>query len=388
MDLVEFQGKQLFARNDVPVPPPGTVCRTPDEVEAAAAAIGGTVVVKSQVKTGGRGKAGGVKVAPDAATARALSEDIFGLDIKGHIVRVIYIEDASDIAEEYYLSVMHDRVNKGYLVICSAEGGVDIEEVNRTNPDAVVKEPLLPSETVGGLPRDRALDIVTKANLPEDAREPAAELLVKLFDAFRNEDATLAEINPLIKTTDGRVIALDAKVSLDGNAAFRHDGYDEWKIDGIDADDPLEAKAKEAGIAYVKLDGSVGVLGNGAGLVMATLDVVAQHGGQAANFLDVGGGASAEEMARSLELVLSDPAVKTVFVNIFGGITRCDLIAEGILGALDQLGDVAEKLVVRLDGTNASEGRAILTEANHPNVVAAATMDEAAEKAVALANGA
>jgi succinyl-CoA synthetase beta subunit len=236
-----------------------------------------------------------------------------------------------------------------------------------------------------GLPRDRALDIVSRANLPDDAREPAADLLVKLFEAFRNEDATLAEINPLIKTTDGRVIALDSKVSLDGNAAFRHDNYDEWKIDGIDADSPLEANAKEAGIAYVKLDGSVGVLGNGAGLVMATLDVVAQAGGQAANFLDVGGGASAEEMATSLELVLSDPDVTSVFVNIFGGITRCDLIAEGILGALDQLGEVKEKLVVRLDGTNAEEGRRLLTDANHPNVVSAATMGEAAEKAVALA---
>jgi succinyl-CoA synthetase beta subunit len=388
MDLVEFQGKQLFARNDVPVPPPGAVCRTPDEVEAAATSIGGTVVVKSQVKTGGRGKAGGVRVAPDAATARAVSTDIFGLDIKGHVVRVIYVEDASDIAEEYYLSVMHDRVNKGYLVICSAEGGVDIEEVNRTNPDAVVKEPLLPSDTVGGLARDRALEIVTKANLPDDAREPAADLLVRLFDAFRNEDATLAEINPLIKTTDGRVIALDAKVSLDDNAAFRHDDYDEWKIDGIDADDPLEARAKQAGIAYVKLDGSVGVLGNGAGLVMATLDVVAQAGGHAANFLDVGGGASAEEMATSLELVLSDPNVKAVFVNIFGGITRCDLIAEGILGALDQLGDISQKLVVRLDGTNAAEGRTILNEASHTNVLAAATMGEAAMQAVALATSA
>ncbi len=386
MDLVEYQGKQLFGRNGVPVPPPGAVCRTVDEVVAAATEIGGMTVIKSQVKMGGRGKAGGVKLAKNVEEAREHAESIFGLDIKGHIVNVIYVEDASDIAEEYYLSILHDRVNKGYLVICSREGGMDIEEVNRTNPAAVVKEPLLPSEVAGGLPVERALDIVTRANLPEEVRDEAADLLVALYGAMIAEDATLVEINPLIKTTDGRVIALDAKVTLDGNAAFRHGNYDEWKVEGIDADDPLEAEAKSKDIAYVKLDGHVGVLGNGAGLVMATLDVVAQHGGKAANFLDIGGGASADSMAESLGLVLKDPNVKSVFVNIFGGITRGEEVANGIIEATKRLGDFPQKLVVRLDGTNAAEGRAILEEAALPNVVSAATMTEAAAKAVEFAN--
>ena len=385
MDLVEYQGKQLFARNDVPVPPAGKVCRTVDEVEAAARELGGMTVIKAQVKMGGRGKAGGVKLAKTPEEAREHAESIFGLDIKGHVVHVIYVEPGSDIDEEYYLSILHDRVGKGYLVICSREGGVDIEEVNRTNPDAVVKHPLLPAETADGLSRDTALDIVTRANLPEDALEQAADLLVHLFAAMLNEDATLVEINPLIKTTDGRVIALDAKVTLDGNAAFRHGNYDEWDVEGIEDRDPQEQAAKEAGIQYVKLDGDVGLLGNGAGLVMASLDVIAQAGGKAADFLDIGGGASAQTMAESLSLVLSDDRVKSVLVNVFGGITQCDEVARGVLGAMEQLGDIDQKLVVRLDGTNAEEGRKILTEADHPNVIAASTMAEAAEKAVELA---
>ena len=398
MDLVEFQGKQLFGRNGVPVPPPGTACRTVDEVVAAAEKHFGeganAVMVKAQVKTGGRGNAGGVKFAPSVEAAREHAEAILGLDIKGHVVNVVYIEPASDIAEEYYLSVMHDRVNKGHLIICSREGGVEIEEVNRTNPEAVVKRTLLPSESVDGLTNETATEIVTQANFPDDIIEDSAALLVKLFAAYRNEDATLAEINPLIKTGSapgadqsgaGRVIALDAKVTLDGNAAFRHDGYEEWKIEGIDADDPLEAEAKREGIQYVKLDGSVGVLGNGAGLVMATLDVVAQNGGRAANFLDVGGGASADEMSKSLGLVLKDPSVKSVFINIFGGITRGEEVANGILEAIERLGDFSQKLVVRLDGTNAEEGRRILEEAASDSVVAAATMQEAAEAAVEFA---
>jgi len=389
MDLVEYQGKQLFGRNGVPVPPPGVVCRTPDEVEAAARQIadGGNplTVIKAQVKMGGRGKAGGVKLAKSPAEARAHAESIFGLDIKGHIVHVILVEPASGIDQEYYLSILHDRVGKGYLVICSREGGVDIEEVNRTNPAAVVKEPLLPSETVDGLPRERALDIVTRANLPAAALDQAADLLVKLFAALKAEDATLAEINPLILTDDGRVIALDAKVSLDGNAAFRHGDYDEWDVEGIEVVDEQTRAAKAADIAYVRLDGDVGILGNGAGLVMASLDVVAQAGGTAANFLDIGGGASAETMAESLRLVLSDDRVNAVLVNVFGGITQCDLVAQGVLGAMEQLGDIDRKLVVRLDGTNAEAGRRILTEANHPNVIPAATMAEAAERAVAEA---
>jgi succinyl-CoA synthetase beta subunit len=389
MDLVEFQGKQLFGRNGVPVPPPGSVCRTVDEIVAAAeehlGAGASAVVVKAQVKTGGRGKAGGVKLATSVDEAREHGASILGLDIKGHTVNVVYVEPASDIAEEYYLSVMHDRVNKGHLVICSREGGVDIEEVNRTNPDAVVKRSLTPHEVTDGLPLTTATEIVTAADLPAEVRDAAAELLVRLFAAYRTEDTTLAEINPLIRTDDDRVIALDAKVTLDGNSAFRHDGYEEWKIEGIDADDPLEAEAKAKGIQYVKLDGSVGVLGNGAGLVMATLDVVAQSGGRAANFLDVGGGASADAMAESLALVLKDPAVKSVLVNIFGGITRGEEVANGVVEATKRLGDFPQKLVVRLDGTNAEEGRRILEEAALPSVVSAATMQEAAAEAVRLA---
>jgi succinyl-CoA synthetase beta subunit len=389
MDLVEFQGKQLFGRNGVPVPRAGSICRTVEEIVAAAeehlGAGASAVVVKAQVKTGGRGKAGGVKLATSVDEAREHGQAILGLDIKGHTVNVVYVEPASDIAEEYYLSVMHDRVNKGHLVICSREGGVDIEEVNRTDPDAVVKRSLTPHEVTDGLPIATATEIVTQANLPQEVQGAAADLLVRLFDAYRNEDTTLAEINPLIRTDDDRVVALDAKVTLDGNSAFRHDGYEEWKIDGIDADDPLEAEAKAKGIQYVKLDGSVGVLGNGAGLVMATLDVVAQSGGRAANFLDVGGGASADAMAESLALVLKDPAVTSVLVNIFGGITRGEEVANGVIEATRRLGDFPQKLVVRLDGTNAEEGRRILEEAALPNVVSAATMQEAAAEAVRLA---
>jgi succinyl-CoA synthetase beta subunit len=389
MDLVEFQGKQLFGRNAVPVPPVGSVCRTVDEIVAAAEEHLGAgydaVVVKAQVKTGGRGKAGGVKLASSVEEAREHATSILGLDIKGHTVQVVYVEPASDIVEEYYLSVMHDRVGKGHLVICSKEGGVDIEEVNRTNPEAVVKRTLTPHETAGGLKLEAALDIVVQAAFPTEVVDAAAELLVRLFDAYRAEDATLAEINPLIRRPDDSVIALDAKVSLDGNAAFRHDGYTEWLLEGLDADDPLEAEAKAKGIQYVKLDGSVGVLGNGAGLVMATLDVVAQNGGRAANFLDVGGGASADAMAESLRLVLKDPSVKSVFVNIFGGITRGEEVAGGIIEATKRLGDFPQKLVVRLDGTNADQGRRMLEEADLDQVVAAATMQEAAATAVRLA---
>lgn len=392
MDLVEFQGKQLFARNGVAVPPPGDVCRSVEEVVAAAERILGdgtaAVVVKAQVKTGGRGKAGGVKVATSVDAAREAAEGILGLDIKGHEVRVIYVEPASDIAEEYYLSVMHDRVGKGDLIICSREGGVDIEEVNRTDPTAVVKRQVQPFERAGGLPRAVAVEVVSAAELPAEVRDGAADLLVALFGAYLAEDATLAEINPLIRTVDGRVIALDAKVSLDDNAEFRHAGYDEWRIDGIDGDDPLEQRARQQGMQYVKLDGDVGVIGNGAGLVMATLDVVAQNGGRAANFLDVGGGASAESMAASLSLVLSDPDVRSVFINIFGGITRGELVAQGVLDAVASIGSFPQQLIVRLDGTNSEEGRRILEAAAHPSIVPAPTMQEAATLAVAAARSA
>jgi succinyl-CoA synthetase beta subunit len=390
VDLVEFQGKQLFGRNGVPVPPPGTACRSVSEVEDAARAHlddgASAVMVKAQVKTGGRGKAGGVKYCPTVEAAVEAAESIIGLDIKGHVVQVVWVEPASDIAEEYYLSVMHDRVSKGELIICSVEGGVEIEEVNRTNPDAVVKRTVAPSERQDGLPRELAAQIVTEARFPEEIRDQAADLLVALFAAYLAEDATLAEINPLIRTEDDQVIALDSKVTLDDNAAFRHDGYEEWKIEGLDADDPLEAEAKSKGIQYVKLDGHVGVLGNGAGLVMATLDVVAQNGGRAANFLDVGGGASADAMAASLGLVLSDPDVKSVFINIFGGITRGEEVANGIIEATQRLGEFPQKLVVRLDGTNAEEGRRILEEAALPNVVSEPTMQEAAATAVRFAS--
>jgi succinyl-CoA synthetase beta subunit len=392
MDLVEFQGKQLFARNGVPVPPPGEAVRTVDAAVAAAQRIldsgVSAVVVKAQVKVGGRGKAGGVRLARTVDEAREAAEAIIGLDIKGHEVRVVYIEPASDIVEEYYLSVLHDRVGKGDLIICSRQGGIDIEEVNRTDPDAVVKRTVRPSERADGLPRSIALEVVTQADLPSEVRDQAADLLIALFGAYLAEDATLAEINPLIRTPDERVIALDAKVSLDDNASFRHDNYNEWRIEGVDGDDPLETRAREQGMQYVKLDGDVGVLGNGAGLVMATLDVVAQNGGRAANFLDVGGGASAESMTASLSLVLSDPAVKSVFVNIFGGITRGEEVARGVLGALERLGDFPQKLIVRLDGTNAEEGRRILEEAAHPSVIPSPTMQEAAALAVAAARSA
>jgi len=392
MDLVEFQGKQLFARNGVPVPPPGEAVRSVDDAVSAASRIleGGSsaIVVKAQVKVGGRGKAGGVRLARTIDEVREAAEAIIGLDIKGHEVRVVYIESASDIVEEYYLSVLHDRVGKGDLIICSRQGGVDIEEVNRTDPGAVVKRMVRPSERVDGLPRAIALEVVEQADLPVEVRDKAADLLVALFSAYLAEDATLAEINPLIRTPDDRVVALDAKVSLDANAAFRHGDHAEWRIEGIDGDDPLELRAREQGMQYVKLDGDVGVLGNGAGLVMATLDVVAQNGGRAANFLDVGGGASAESMAASLALVLSDPAVKSVFINIFGGITRGEEVARGVLGALDRLGDFPQKLIVRLDGTNAEEGRRILEEAAHPSIVPSPTMQEAAAAAVAAARSA
>ena len=385
MNIHEFQAKRLLGDFGVPIPR-GIAAKTVDEAVEAGRSLGvWPVVVKAQVHTGGRGKAGGVKLATSVEQAREHAESILGLDIKGHVVQVVYVEPASDIVEEYYLSVMHDRVSKGHLVICSREGGVDIEEVNRTNPDAVVKRLLTPAEVTDGLSLDTATAIVTDANLPGEVLNSAAELLVALFGAYRAEDATLAEINPLIRRPDDSVIALDAKVSLDGNAAFRHDGYAEWKIDGLDADDPLEAEAKAKGIQYVKLDGSVGVLGNGAGLVMATLDVVAQNGGRAANFLDVGGGASADAMAESLGLVLRDPAVRSVLVNIFGGITRGEEVANGVVEATNRLGDFPQKLVVRLDGTNAEEGRRILEEANLPNVVATATMQEAAATAVQFA---
>ena len=380
MDLMEHQGKDLFRSLDIPTAAPGRIATTPDEAESLAADFGGPVMVKAQVLTGGRGKAGGVKYCADPEQARAAAEAILGLDIKGHVVGKVLVEPASDIAEEYYLSILHDRVSKGFKVIASVEGGVEIETTNRESPEKVIKADIDPTV---GLDEARARDIFGRAGLTGATLDGASDLLVRLYDGFRRSDATLFEVNPLVLTTDGRVVALDAKVSIDNNALFRHPELAE--LDSSGSGDSLEARAKALGLQYVKLDGDIGVMGNGAGLVMSTLDVVSQAGGSPANFLDAGGGASAESMAKGIAFVLSDPQVKTMLINIFGGITRCDDVARGVLGALDEIGEVDQQLVVRLDGTNAEEGRRLLTEADRPNIVTAEKMLDAAEKAVELA---
>ncbi|HSJ46816.1 MAG TPA: ADP-forming succinate--CoA ligase subunit beta [Euzebyales bacterium] len=377
---MEYQGKELFRSLGIPTTPRGELATSPGEALTHAANFGVPVMVKAQVLTGGRGKAGGVKYCRDADEARARAEGILGLDISGHRVNKVLIEPASDIAEEYYLSILLDRSSKGYKIIASVEGGVEIEEVNRTQPEKVRKEDIDPA---GGIDRDRAKGVLTQASFPDDVIGEGADVLVALYEGFVASDATLFEVNPLVKTADGRVIALDSKVTIDDNALFRHPDLAAQSEE--EADSPLEAKAKEQGLQYVKLHGDVGVLGNGAGLVMATLDVVNQAGGQPANFLDVGGGADAEKMTQSLSLVLSDEHVRSVLINIFGGITRGDEVASGILAALDNLGEVPQKLVVRLDGTKAEDGRAILDDADHPSIVTADTMVAAAERAVELA---
>ena len=383
MDLMEFQGKDLFRAHGIPTTPQGQIATTPEQAEALATEFGVPVMVKAQVLTGGRGKAGGVKYCPDAAAARAAAEAILGLDIKGHVVHKVLVEKASDIGEEYYLSILHDRVSKGYKAICSVEGGVEIEEVNRTQPDKVAKVDINP---VDGMSEELANQILDQGAMPTDTRDQQVALLMKLYDGFVASDATLFEINPLIKTEDGRIIALDSKVSIDDNALFRHEDLAslEGPVPDDQQGDDLEARAKDKGLQYVKLDGDIGIMGNGAGLVMSTLDVVDQAGGKPANFLDAGGGASAESMAEGIAFVLGDPAVKVMLINIFGGITRCDDVANGVLGAMEMLGDVEQKLVVRLDGNAAEEGRRILEEANNPKIVPASQMIEAAEKAVAL----
>ena len=391
MDLFEYQAKELFAEYGVPVPQ-GKVASTAAEARAIAeefAAAGKSrVVVKAQVKTGGRGKAGGVKVADDADDAQAKAEQILGMDIKGHTVHRVLIEEASEIAEEYYFSFLLDRANRTFLSICSAEGGVEIEEVAETNPDAVAQ---ISIDALQGAPADVAAEIVESGKLPAAAAEGAAEVVTKLWDAFVGKDATLAEVNPLILTKDGRVVALDGKVTLDENAEFRQD-LDSLAVS--EEGDPLEVAAKAKGLNYVKLDGEVGIIGNGAGLVMSTLDVVAyageNHGGvKPANFLDIGGGASAEVMANGLDVILGDEQVSAVFVNVFGGITACDAVANGIVQALEMLegrgDDVSKPLVVRLDGNNAELGRQILTERAHPAVRQVDTMDGAAAQAAELA---
>jgi succinyl-CoA synthetase beta subunit len=380
MDLFEHQAKELFARHGVAVPR-GRVAWSPAEAEAAAAELGGTVVVKAQVQTGGRGKAGGIKLAGDPAEARERAEQIIGMDIRGHTVRRVLVEEASEIAEEYYLALLHDRASKGFLAMASAEGGVEIEEVASAKPEAIVK--VLVNPLVGLRPYHVA-QVVYGAGFAQQARAGASELLTRLYDVLVANDCMLVEVNPLVLTRDGQVKALDGKVTLDDSALFRHPGLEELR--DTFAVDPQEQEAKERGLNYIKLDGEVGIIGNGAGLVMSTLDVVAQAGGKAANFLDVGGGASAETMAAGLEVILSDPKVRSVLVNIFGGITRGDLVAQGILDALERLGDKLEvPLVVRLDGTNAEEGRQLLAASPSEKVVPAATMLEAAARAVELA---
>ncbi len=385
MDLYEYQAKELFVTHGVPTTP-GSVATTAAEARAITESIGAQVVVKAQVKTGGRGKAGGVKLAEDPADAEAKAEAILGMDIKGHTVHKVLVAEASDIAEEYYVSFLLDRSNRTFLAMCSREGGVEIEVVAVENPEALAK---IPVSALTGCDLAKAREIVTAAKLPPEVLDEAAALVVKLWELFVAEDATLVEVNPLVKTPDGRVLALDGKVTLDDNAAFRHPGHEAF-VDHR-ADDPLEAKAKALDLNYVKLEGEVGIIGNGAGLVMSTLDVVAyageEHGGvRPANFLDIGGGASAEVMANGLQIVLGDPSVKSVFVNIFGGITQCDAVANGIVQAFGMLGDVSKPVVVRLDGNNAEEGRRILADANLPGLRPVDTMDGAAQLAAELAH--
>lgn len=378
MDLLEYQGKQLFGKHGLAVSD-GKAVTTVDDAVAAANEVGYPVVVKAQVLIGGRGKAGGVKLAANEEEAREHATNILGLDIKGHITRTVWIEHASDIATEYYASVLLDRSAKKPLVMFSVEGGIDIEEVAEKTPEKLIKHHVDP---LVGLTHAEAVKIATDGGADADVIEGVADALVKLYTVWIEEDATLAEINPLIITPGREVKALDAKVSLDGNAEFRHPEHAELG-DAANAD-PIEVKAKEQGVVYVKLDGDIGILGNGAGLVMSTLDVVAQHGGEPANFLDAGGGSDAAKVKQAVELILSNDNVKAVLFNIFGGITRCDEVANGLVAAFQDLKPTVP-FVVRLDGTNDLAGREILEQAALPNVHAAKTMDEAAAKVVALA---
>jgi succinyl-CoA synthetase beta subunit len=385
VDLYEYQARDLFAAHGVPVLP-GSVASTPEEAKAAAEQIGNQVVVKAQVKVGGRGKAGGVKLAQTPDEAKEKAEAILGLDIKGHITRRVLVAEASDIASEYYFSFLLDRSNRTFLAMASSEGGMEIEQLAVERPEALAK---IPVDSITGVDKAKALEILKAGNFPADIIDEAADVVVKLWETFVSEDATLVEVNPLVRDPQDKIIALDGKVTLDENADFRQPGH-EALVDK-DAENPLEAKAKAKNLNYVKLDGQVGIIGNGAGLVMSTLDVVAyageKHGGvKPANFLDIGGGASAEVMAAGLDVILNDTDVKSVFVNVFGGITACDAVANGIVEALKILGDEAAKpLVVRLDGNNVVEGRQILADANHPLVTVVDTMDNAADKAAELA---
>jgi succinyl-CoA synthetase beta subunit len=392
VDLFEYQAREIFAKHGVPVLD-GDVAASPEEARQAAERLGRSVVVKAQVKTGGRGKAGGIKVATSPDDAAAKAGEILGLDIKGHVVRKVMLAETADIAAEYYVSYLLDRANRTFLAMASVEGGMDIEEVAATKPAALAK---IAVDPLTGVDLAKAREIVDAANFPADIREQVAEVLVSLWRVFTAEDATLVEVNPLVKTGDGRILALDAKVTLDDNASFRHAEVFKAYADTY-AVDPLEARANEKDLNYVKLDGEVGIIGNGAGLVMSTLDVVAyageEYGGvKPANFLDIGGGASAEVMANGLDIVLSDDSVRSVFVNVFGGITACDEVANGIVQAIEMLKsqgeEITKPLVVRLDGNNAADGRRILDEAEHDIVEMVDTMDGAAYRAAELASNA
>ena len=389
MDLFEYQARDLFAAHGVPVLR-GEVATTPARAQEIAKELGGKVVVKAQVKVGGRGKAGGVKLADGPDDAYAKADAILGMDIKGHIVHRVLVAEASDIAEEYYFSFLLDRSNRTFLAMASREGGVEIEQIAVETPEALAKVPI---DAMVGVDGALAREIAVAAGYPDEILEQAADVIVALWEVFTKEDATLVEVNPLVKTPGGVVLALDGKVTLDENAGFRQPGH--AALADVEAGDPLEARAKEAHLNYVKLDGEVGIIGNGAGLVMSTLDVVSYAGEafggvRAANFLDIGGGASADVMAASLTIVLSDPSVRSVFVNVFGGITACDAVAHGIVAAFGKLRDAGEQitspLVVRLDGNRAEEGRAVLAAAALPGVEQNDTMDGAAQRAAELAS--
>ncbi len=380
MDLLEYQGKQLFRAHGLAVSE-GRAADTVEDAVAAADAIGYPVVVKAQVLIGGRGKAGGVKLASSAEEARQHASKILGMDIRGHTVHTLWIEHASEIASEYYAAVLLDRSAKQPLVMFSTEGGVEIEQIAKQTPERLIRHHV---DYLEGLSRAESLQIATEGGAEEDVREGVADALLALYEVWRQEDATLAEINPLIVTPDRQVKALDAKVSLDGNALYRHP--DHASLSDSRNEDPIERKAKEQGVQYVKLDGDIGILGNGAGLVMSTLDVVAQAGGKPANFLDAGGGSDAEKIKQAVEIILANDAVKAVLFNIFGGITRCDEVARGLIGAFEEMGPaISVPFVVRLDGTNDEDGRRLIEQAALPNVHPAKTMNEAAEKVVALA---
>ena len=384
MDLFEYQARDLFESHQIPVLE-GAVATTPEEAESIALKIGGKVVVKAQVKIGGRGKAGGVKLAENASDAKEKAKAILGMDIKGHIVKKVMIAQAAPIESEYYLAILLDRANRNFLVMASVAGGMEIEEVAHKTPEKLARVGIDPNI---GIDKSQAIEIIKAGQFPAEVVDQVAEVLIKLWEAFVKEDATLMEINPLVKSSDGKIIALDGKVTLDDNSSFRHPNHESLIDHG--STNPLEALAKEKDLNYVKLDGQVGIIGNGAGLVMSTLDVVAyageKYGVKPANFLDIGGGASAEVMANGLSIILSDEDVRSVFVNVFGGITSCDAVANGIVQALKILGNQATKpIIVRLDGNNVDLGRKILNEANHPLIEQLDTMDGAAAKAAQLA---